>query len=109
MWPLPPRTKAACANERPPRASVRRTSAAAADLGLPLFCKPADGQSSRGVSRLDRADVATVIEAFRRAKEASPLGETTFEQYISGTEATVEGIVVDGQPTTLAISDKAHY
>jgi carbamoyl-phosphate synthase large subunit len=107
------RERAAAAGIRQPDFRVCRSEeeavAAAADLGLPLFCKPADGQSSRGVSRLDPADVATVIEAFRRAKEASPIGETIFEQYISGTEATVEGFVVDGQPTTLAISDKAHY
>jgi biotin carboxylase len=82
---------------------------AVAELGLPVFCKPADGQSSRGVSRLNEASDSTIEEAFERARAASQVGETIFEQYIEGTEATVEGFVVDGLPTTLAISDKEHY
>jgi len=107
------RERAAAAGIRQPAFRVCRTAeeavAAAAEIGLPLFCKPADGQSSRGVSRLDRADVGAVVGAFQRAQKASPIGETIFEQYVSGIEATVEGFVVDGHPTTLAISDKAHY
>jgi biotin carboxylase len=82
---------------------------AVAELGLPVFCKPADGQSSRGVSRLDQASESEIVEAFERAKAASQIGETIFEQFVGGTEATVEGFVVDGRPTTLAISDKVHY
>jgi biotin carboxylase len=82
---------------------------AVAELGLPVFCKPADGQSSRGVSRLDQASESEIVQAFERAKAASQIGETIFEQFVAGTEATVEGFVVDGRPTTLAISDKVHY
>ncbi len=82
---------------------------AVAELGLPVFCKPADGQSSRGVSRLDEASDSAIRTAFERARDASQVGETIFEQFIEGTEATVEGFVVDGWPTTLAISDKEHY
>jgi carbamoyl-phosphate synthase large subunit len=107
------RERAAAAGIRQPQFRVCRTPeearAAVADLGLPLFCKPADGQSSRGVSRLDQADDSAVRSAFERAKAASHVGEAIFEQYVVGTEATVEGFVVDGRPTTLAISDKAHY
>lgn len=82
---------------------------AVADIGLPLFCKPIDGQSSRGVGRLDQKDVAAVERAFQRAASASRVGETIFEQHIEGIECTVEGFVVAGRPTTLAISDKEHY
>ncbi len=107
------RERAAAAGIRQPDFRVCQTAddsiRAVAELGVPLFCKPADGQSSRGVSRLDEMNQAAVAAAFERAQAASAAGETIFEQFISGTEATVEGFVVDGQPTTLAISDKAHY
>lgn len=89
--------------------SVEEAIRAVAELGLPVFCKPADGQSSRGVSRINEASDSAIQEAFERAHAASQVGETIFEQFIDGTEATVEGFVVDGRPTTLAISDKEHY
>jgi biotin carboxylase len=107
------RERAAVARIRQPAFRLCRTAEeairAVAELGLPVFCKPADGQSSRGVSRLARASDPAIVQAFDRAKAASPIGETIFEQSIVGVEATVEGFVVDGRPTTLAISDKAHY
>jgi carbamoyl-phosphate synthase large subunit len=107
------RERAAAARIRQPAFRLCRTAEeairAVAELGLPVFCKPADGQSSRGVSRLARASDPAIVQAFDRAKAASPIGETIFEQSIVGVEATVEGFVVDGRPTTLAISDKGHY
>ena len=107
------RERAAAAGIRQPAFRICRTADEAvrvvAELGPFVFCKPADGQSSRGVSRLDRASESEIIQAFDRAKAASTIGETIFEQFIAGTEATVEGFVVEGRPTTLAISDKAHY
>jgi carbamoyl-phosphate synthase large subunit len=107
------RERAAAAGIRQPAFRICRTDEeavrAAAELGVPLFCKPADGQSSRGVSRLDEPSESAIVQAFERAKTASPIGETIFEQFVAGTEATVEGFVVDGRPTTLAISNKAHY
>ena len=107
------RERAAAAGIRQPAFRICRTAdealRAADELGVPLFCKPADGQSSRGVSRLEQASEAEIVQAFDRARAASQIGETIFEQFVGGTEATVEGFVVDGRPTTLAISDKVHY
>jgi biotin carboxylase len=107
------RESAAAAGIRQPAFRICRTAdeavRAVAELGLPVFCKPADGQSSRGVSRLEEASDSAIQDAFARAHAASQVGETIFEQFIEGTEATVEGFVVDGRPTTLAISDKEHY
>jgi carbamoyl-phosphate synthase large subunit len=107
------RERAAAAGIRQPAFRICRTAdeaiRAADELGVPLFCKPADGQSSRGVSRLEQASEAEIVQAFDRARAASQIGETIFEQFVGGTEATVEGFVVEGRPTTLAISDKAHY
>jgi biotin carboxylase len=107
------RARAAAAGIRQPAFRICRTADeatdAVAEIGLPVFCKPADGQSSRGVSRLDRANEPEIVQAFDRAKASSPIGETIFEQFITGVEATVEGFVIDGEPTTLAISNKVHY
>jgi carbamoyl-phosphate synthase large subunit len=107
------RERAAAAGIRQPAFRICRTvneaTRAVAELGLPLFCKPADGQSSRGVTRLDDANGPVILRAFERAKASSQIGEAIVEQCVEGTESTVEGFVVDGQPTTLAISDKVHY
>jgi len=104
---------AAKAGIRQPEFRICRTPDAArravAELGLPLFCKPADGQSSRGVSRLEQASDVAIHAAFERAFSASRCGETIFEQFVAGIECTVEGFVLEGRPTTLAISDKLHY
>jgi carbamoyl-phosphate synthase large subunit len=107
------RERAAAVGIRQPAFRICRTAEEAiraiAEFGVPIFCKPADGQSSRGVSRLERADEASIVAAFERARIASQIGETIFEQFVAGTEATVEGFVVDGEATTLAISGKVHY
>jgi biotin carboxylase len=107
------RERAAAAGIRQPAFRICRSAdeaaCAVAEIGLPLFCKPVDGQSSRGVSRLDEGSPPAIRAAFERAKAASQVGETIFEQFIVGIETTVEGFVVDGQPTTLAVSSKAHY
>jgi carbamoyl-phosphate synthase large subunit len=98
---------------RQPRFRVCRTSAevlaAAQEIGLPLFHKPVDGQSSRGVGVLQDATPAAGAAALARSLAASRCGAAIFEQFIHGTECTVEGFVVDGRPVTLAISDKEHY
>jgi biotin carboxylase len=107
------RERAAAAGIRQPAFRICRTlddaTGAVAELGLPIFCKPADGQSSRGVSRIDEAIQDVIRAAFERAMRASQCGESIFEQCMTGTECTVEGFVIDGRPTTLAISDKLHY
>lgn len=107
------RQKGADAGLRQPSFRVCQTideaRQAVAELGLPLFFKPVDGQSSRGVGCLTEEGASDVRQAFERASAASRCGATIFERYIAGTECTVEGFVVDGRPTTLAISDKEHY
>ncbi|MGE3315789.1 MAG: ATP-grasp domain-containing protein [Planctomycetaceae bacterium] len=107
------REAAQSAGIRQPRFRGCRTvddvRAAVEELGLPLFYKPVDAQSSRGVGVLETDDMETVSCALQRATSASVCGEASFEELILGTECTVEGFVVDGKPTTLAISDKEHY
>lgn len=89
--------------------SVSDVGSAVKAIGLPLFYKPVDAQSSRGVGVLNSADQREIAKALEHAKSASITGEAIFEQFVRGIECTVEGFVVDGKPTTLAISDKEHY
>lgn len=81
--------------------------AAVEAIGLPLFFKPVDNQSSRGVGILRRRDEAEA--ALKVALQESSFGAALFEELVSGTECTVEGFILDGEPRTLAISDKKHY
>jgi carbamoyl-phosphate synthase large subunit len=107
------RERAQAAGLRQPKFRVCRsrqeTARAAYELGLPLFHKPVDGQSSRGVGILESADAFAVGRAFARSSAASVSGAAIFEALLRGTECTCEGFVVDGKPFTLAMSDKEHY
>jgi biotin carboxylase len=98
---------------RQPRFRICRNTAdvlaAVQEIGLPLFHKPVDGQSSRGVGVLEQPAADGAAAALSRSLAASRCGAAIFEQFIHGTECTVEGFVVDGQPVTLAISEKEHY
>jgi carbamoyl-phosphate synthase large subunit len=89
--------------------SPRDVAAAIHDLGLPLFHKPVDGQSSRGVGILDRGTEEAVRAALRRSLAVSRSQAAIFEELLSGLECTVEGFVVGGRPVTLALSGKEHY
>jgi carbamoyl-phosphate synthase large subunit len=107
------RERARSAGVRQPEFRICRNAeavrAAIDDIGLPLFYKPVDSQSSRGVGVLNFATPAAIAEALARALLASRSGAAIFEQFIQGTECTVEGFVTAGRPYTLAISDKEHY
>lgn len=83
--------------------------AAVRELGPPLFYKPVDGQSSRGVGPLFDVDEDDLQSVFRRASEASSTRAVIVERLLTGTECTVEGFVFADGPRTLAISSKTHY
>jgi biotin carboxylase len=89
--------------------SLVEVALAAREIGLPLFHKPVDGQSSRGVGILPDDSATAMSVAWERSASSSRLGMAIFEEVLRGTECTVEGFVVDGRPVTLAISSKEHY
>lgn len=73
-----------------------------------MIMKPLDSSASRGVySVQSEADIhdhfSDTLSQNRRQ------GTVLFEEYIEGTEFTVDGICIDGRHTTLAISKKKHY
>jgi carbamoyl-phosphate synthase large subunit len=74
--------------------------------GFPLILKPPSSQSSKGVFLLKSLD--EFIAHFSLAKKESADGYVLVEEYINGTEYTVESFVTSGQIHPLAISDKMH-
>ncbi|WP_303841584.1 ATP-grasp domain-containing protein [Anaerotruncus colihominis] len=73
-----------------------------------VIVKPMDSQASRGVRR---------VRSHRELEAAFPaaLGYSNrdqavlIEQYVSGTEFTVDGICCEGRHHSLAVSEKRHY
>lgn len=87
--------------------SVEELWRAAQEIGLPLVIKPTDSQGSRGVQILRSAD--EIEAAFEETLRHSPQKVAIAEGFLRGTEVTVEGVCIDGQPYVVGISDKDHY
>lgn len=75
----------------------------------PWIIKPVDSQSSRGVFRIDAENRAGWAEMLNEAKGYSKNGNVIAEQFVTGTEFTVEGICIRGSHQILAISRKKHF
>lgn len=75
------------------------------DIGYPLVVKPLDRSAGQGVIRVDRgADLRPALERARDiVGHPAPL---LIEEYMPGAEIALEGIVRDGELTTLALFDK---
>lgn len=78
---------------------------AARSVGFPLVVKPLDRAAGQGVIRVDDSEQLTSTLARVRSivGESAPL---LLEEYMGGEEVALEGIVRDGELTTLAIFDK---
>jgi len=68
---------------------------AAARIGFPLIVKPADGNASKGVQRVERSQ--EVPAAFHNAYARSRLKEVLLETCMDGEEFGVDGLVYQGQ------------
>lgn len=77
--------------------------AAAARIGFPLILKPRNQFGARGVRRIESR--AGLECAFGQAAAFSPEG-VVLETSVSGIEASIEGLIVDGHVTILACADK---
>lgn len=87
---------------------------AADTIGFPAILKPTSASGSRGIHRVDDASALDVeyaqLSAFTRP-ERDPIfrarpGELIYEEYLGGTEHSVEGLVIDGEPHIVGITDK---
>ncbi|MFD7922991.1 ATP-grasp domain-containing protein [Streptomyces sp. NPDC059740] len=76
-------------------------AAAAAEIGYPCVVKPVDGSGSAGVRYL--ADPA---QTERFLAEGELDGPHLVEEYLVGTEYSVEGMSVDGRHRVLAVTEK---
>lgn len=75
-------------------------------VGLPCVVKPTDAQASRGVLRVERRD--DLEPACKEAFSFSREGRILVEEYLVGTEVTVEGCRYAGVTHLLAVSAKTH-
>lgn len=77
------------------------------EYGFPFVVKPLDSQGSRGVCIVhSQEEMVNLEEIVQYNRDASGI---IVEEFLEGEEYTVEGIVVDGKHTTLAVSKKHHY
>lgn len=75
--------------------------------GYPLILKPRSSQSSLGVFKI--MDKGELMRKFAESLQFSRDGSLLIEQYIPGTEITVEGFCIGRKCYPLAISEKEHY
>ena len=74
------------------------------DLRPPLIVKPTDRSGSRGVSRVP--DIAHLEIAVERARGEALRRKVVIEEFIEGTEVSIETLSWDGAHYHLAITDK---
>ena len=73
-------------------------------VGYPAVVKPVDLTSSLGVTKLDNP--ANAVGLVEQALLMSPAGRVIVEEFLVGTEHTVEGVCQDGQLHVTAFSDR---
>ena len=74
-------------------------------IGLPVIVKPADGNASRGVQRVDY--IEDVSLAFANAHKAARNGQVLLEAFLDGPEYNVDGIMHQGRCLVGGITGKA--
>lgn len=86
-------------------AAVLRTLPLSLPAGLrfPVVCKPVDSNSSKGVTLARNA--AQLQQAFASALSASRSAEVICENYIEGSELSIDAFVVAGQAHVLMVSE----
>lgn len=84
--------------------TLEEAFAAMQEFGLPVVVKPADSAGSRGVKYV--ANEAELEGAFSTALTFSRSRIVLVEEYMTGTEMSVEAFVVDGAFHVIALSDK---
>lgn len=87
--------------------SLAEAQEAAVAIGYPVVIKPPSSQSSNGVYVV--AGAVEMQEAFGKATGFARGADVIVEQFIDGTEFTVEGFMTPAGHRTLAISQKDHF
>jgi biotin carboxylase len=87
-----------------PRFVIADNDYSVENFKFPVIVKPTDRSGSRGVKRVE--DPADLQEAVKRAQNESFTQQAIVEEYISGSEVSVESITWKGKHFILAITDK---
>ena len=74
-----------------------------------LILKPADAQSSRGIYILNEANRDQWNGYLEQSLAYSNSKRCIIEEFVLGTEFTIEGLCLNGKHATLAISRKKHF
>ena len=76
------------------------------EAGYRCIIKPADNSGSRGIDLLKDYDSETVEKAYNYSKESSRSGDLMVEEYMEGSEVSVETLSVNGVCHVIQITDK---
>lgn len=88
----------------PQSLTVSKPSDATGKLNFPLIVKPTDRSGSRGVTKV--SNQAELDKAIERAIHESLEKKAVIEEFVEGSEVSVESISWKGQHYILAITDK---
>jgi biotin carboxylase len=77
--------------------------------GLPIIVKPSRGWGQRGVSKVE--SMPELEGAYRRARDASTAGLVLVEEFVEGTELSVNAYTKDGETTVCSVTERVitHY
>ena len=79
-------------------------------VGTPLIIKPCDSQSSKGIHKIEKNTTPEQLKEYLKdALQYSFVGKAILEQFVEGTEFTVDGFCANGKHQVLAISRKKHF
>lgn len=76
------------------------------ESGYRCIIKPADNSGSRGIDLLKDYELETVEKAYKYSKESSRSGDLMVEEYMEGSEVSVETLSVNGVCHVIQITDK---
>lgn len=85
--------------------NVQEAFAAVSLLGFPLIIKPTDSSGSRGVTKIESID-ENIADAISEAFRFSRSGQVILEEFMAGTEFTVEVFGDKGEINVLAVTEK---
>lgn len=77
------------------------------DAPLPWIVKPADSQSSIGISRIDKQEY--LMQALELALDKSPTHSAIIEEFFEGQELVCEGFIDNGKYYNLQFGDRRYF
>lgn len=86
------------------RVFTKQQEPSTSGLRFPIIVKPVDSAGSRGITILENS--GKFPEAAAHARNQSRSGEIVVEEFVRGTECTIEGFAVNGKHQVLAVSEK---